>query len=45
MEKTLAKKRQAWKTLKNAFPTFPQLRLRLLFVTKVSDRPPIPDTE
>ena len=34
MEKTLAKKRQAWKTQKNAFPTFPQLRLLLLEVTK-----------
>jgi hypothetical protein len=33
MEKTLAKKGQARKTLKNAFPTFPQLR-RLLRVMK-----------
>jgi len=33
MEKTLAKNRQAWKTRKNAFPTFPKLRLLLLEVT------------
>jgi hypothetical protein len=36
MKKTLAKKRQDWKTLKRAFSTFPQLRLLPLRVTKFS---------
>src|SRR5271170_6082599 len=34
MEKTLAKKRPAWKTRKTAFPTFPQPRLRLYYKSK-----------
>src|SRR5712691_11755647 len=34
MEKTLAEKRPAWKTRKTAFPTFPQLRLRVYYKSK-----------